>query len=354
MTPTFKPSLREVLPLEAQDAARSALRSRLELASSTPWFVRLLIGGGAWLASLFLMVFVALLLEPKDETVMLVLGLVLTGGAVFLRRLEPGLFFNQCALALGLAGQGLFTFGVADATKDVPTALAVFALEAVLLFVYPDFIQRALSACAASLALLYALFEGVSVALMDVGLVGLAALAHGLFLHQATLQARRWGEVVMPAAFGIITTLLCLLGVGAGLSELYGSDHTEVLRTGVTMGLAAVALYSAWRVLEETHHEPGGAAGVTVFAALSLLAVLTYRAPGVIAAVGVLLLGFHRRSVVLLGLAVAFLLGFGVNYYYDLDLSLLAKSLALLGGGLLLLGLRLFVLRRFPLAPEVP
>ena len=46
--------------------------------------------------------------------------------------------------------------------------------------------------------------------------------------------------------------------------------------------------------------------------------------------------------------ALVFLLCFGVLYYYDLSLSLLAKSGALVGSGLVLLGLRLFLLRRFP------
>ena len=77
--------------------------------------------------------------------------------------------------------------------------------------------------------------------------------------------------------------------------------------------------------------------------------------PGVIGAAGVLALAFHRRNEVMLGLAVAFLIGFGVLYYYDLSLSLLAKSGALVGSGLVLLGLRLFILRRFPATPaEVP
>ena len=62
----------------------------------------------------------------------------------------------------------------------------------------------------------------------------------------------------------------------------------------------------------------------------------------------------HRVSIlVLLGMAVVFILVFGVGYYYDLQLSLLAKSLTLLGSGLVLLGLRLFILRRFPAAEEV-
>ena len=92
-----------------------------------------------------------------------------------------------------------------------------------------------------------------------------------------------------------------------------------------------------------------------MFASLGLTALLTLNTPGVIGAAGILALAFHRRNTVLLGLAVAFLIGFGVFYYYDLSLSLLAKSGALVGSGLVLLGLRLFLLRRFPAATaEVP
>ncbi|ATB27889.1 DUF4401 domain-containing protein [Melittangium boletus] len=351
MTLAFKPSLREVLPSEQHERARAALESNQELVTSTPWFIRVLIGGGAWLSSLFLMIFVGMALSFAEKEGALILGLLLTGGAIVLRRSEPGLFLTQTALAIGLAGQGLFAFGMDSLVRNVPLALALFVLEVFILVVYPDLIQRFLSTCAASLALLYVLHQGLSIVVMDVGLVGLAALAHGLFLHQGTLQARRWGALVTPAAFGLVTTLLTLLLVGAWQGELFGDE--AVLRILVTMGLTTVTLYSAWRVLEELNTAPGGTAGVTLFVALSLTALLTFRAPGVIAAVGVVLLGFHRRSVVLLGMAVVFILAFGVNYYYSLELTLLAKSLALLGGGLVMLGLRLFILRRFPLAPEV-
>jgi len=351
MTLAFKPSLREVLPSEQHVQARAALASNQELVTSTPWFIRVLIGGGAWLSSLFLMIFVGMALSFAEKEGAVILGLLLTGGAIFLRRSNPNLFLTQTALAIGMAGQGLFFFGLDSLTRDIPMALVLFVFEAFILVVYPDLIQRFLSTCAASLALLYVLHHGLSVVAMDVGLVGLAALAHLLFLHQGTLQAGRWGPLVTPAAFGLVTTLLTLLLVGAWQAELFGDE--AVLRILVTMGLAAVTLYSAWRVLEELNTEPGGPAGVTLFAALSLTALLTFRAPGVIAAVGILLLGFHRRSVVLLGMAVVFILAFGVNYYYSLELTLLAKSLALLGGGLMMLGLRLFIPRRFPVAPEV-
>ncbi|RYZ53624.1 MAG: DUF4401 domain-containing protein, partial [Sphingobacteriales bacterium] len=55
--------------------------------------------------------------------------------------------------------------------------------------------------------------------------------------------------------------------------------------------------------------------------ALGLLTVMTLNTPGVLVAALMLTLGFHRRSRVMLGLAVAFLLTFGSFYYYDLRLT---------------------------------
>jgi hypothetical protein len=354
----FKPSLRDVLPAGLQEQARAALASSQEATASMPWFVRVLTGFGAWLASIFLIIFISIgVLGVGEEVGAIVLGLLLTGGAVLVRYAGSNVFLTQLALSSGLAGQGLFIGGVGALADEKLAALATVVLQLVLLFVYPDVIQRFLSALFGSTALLFLLRLTAPGVMVDVTLVGLTVLAHLLFLHQARLQSGRWRELVSPAGFGLVTTLLFSLVVRTWFHDIYGrasrEDATGLPAGVLTLGLAVVTLYSAWRVLEETDSEPGGTAGVTAFAALGLLAVLTLQTPGVIAAIGVLLLGFHRRSVVLLGMAVIFILAFGVGYYYDLQLSLLAKSLALLGSGLMLLGLRLFILRRFLAAEEV-
>jgi hypothetical protein len=356
----LQPSLRDVLPAGLQEAASAALASRRDATTGMPWFVRILIGFGAWLASCFLLAFLSLGVVVGKEVGAIVLGLLLTGGAALLRRTGNNVFLTQLTLSTGLAGQGLVIGGVgllATSAETEAAALATIGLGAVLLFVYPDAIQRFLSTLSASLALLLLLRLTAPGVLVDVALVGLTVLAHLLFLQQGKLQSGRWGALVTPAAFGLVTTLLSVLLLRTWFHDFYGDLNrhgSAELPPGVlTLGLAVVTLYSAWRVLEETGTDAGGTAGVTVFAALALTALLTLKTPGVIAAAGVLLLGFHRRSVVLLGMAVVFVLVFGVGYYYDLQLTLLAKSLALLGGGLVLLGLRLFVLRRFPAAGEV-
>ena len=173
------------------------------------------------------------------------------------------------------------------------------------------------------------------------------------FLQQAQLQQSSWRTLLSPVVFALAITLF-----GSLLARSFSDVVHELRELGMhsplallTLGLAVVTMYTAARVLQELGVEVSGAVGVTVFVSLGLTALLTLHTPGVIAAAGVLALAFHRRSVVMLGVAVAFLIAFGAFYYYDLSLTLLAKSLALLGSGAVLLGLRLFILRRFPAAP---
>jgi uncharacterized membrane protein len=362
----LKPSLRTVLsqlqaegvvlPERAEARALSVLERHRETTAGTPWFVRALAGFGAWLAALFILAFLALGVMWGKEVGATLLGLACCVTATLVRRGARGVFLSQLTLAFGLAGQGLMIGGVSELT-DSPEATAAFALLlfTVLLVVFPDAVQRFLSAWGMPLALLFLLRRVAPGLVVDVALVGIAALTHLLFLHQARLQRGPLGEAVTPAGFGFVTALLSVLMLRTfNLHEAISRESLVGLPPGVvTLGLAAVTLYTVLRMLDETDLEAGGAAGVTAFVALGLLALLTLQTPGIIASAGVMVLAFHRRNVVLLGLAVAFVLTFGVSYYYDLSLSLLAKSLALLGSGVLLLGLRLFILRRFPAASEV-
>lgn len=369
----LKPSLRDVLgelqaegtlPPDALDKALPALDTWWQQHGATPWFVRVLIGGGAWVASFFLLFCIGLLAGllgiHNEKGAFIVMGLLTLAFAVGVRRSSGHDFAVQVSLAASLAGQAAFAGGVGLIGKDslVSAAVALLLIQVPLVLLSPDRIQHFLSTVTAAGSVLYLLFEVGKWPAVQVALVVLAALAHAVLLYQGKLRGA-WERLASPVAFGLVCVFFAALLTDSffafrthRLLSLY-EEHVTLPSAIVTLGLASVTLISAYFMLDENELEVSGAAGVTVFAALGLTALLTLHTPGVIAAVGILALAFHRRSVVLLGLAVAFLLSFGTHYYYDLSLSLLAKSLALLGGGLVMFGVRLFVLRRFPAAaPE--
>jgi len=360
---SLRPSLRDViqgLQREGQldDHAEARALATLEVhqrtSTATPWFVKALAGFGAWIAAGFLLSFFGCTGLYKEEAALIVLGVLLCVSATFLRRSGQGAFLEQLALALALAGVGLITTGVAILARDesIP-AIAHFVVCAALLLTFPDPILRFLATLNMGGAALFLLWDGLGGVGLDVGILACAALMHGLFLFQSRLTAGSRGDLVGPVGFALASGIPGAL-LARGIPDVVGTflvDRAALPVPALTVGLTAITFFTAWSVMKELKLDPSGGAGAAVFAALTVTALLTPHTPAVITAVGLLTLGFHRRSNILLGLAVAFLLASGGWYYYDLGLTLLAKAIALAGSGLVFLALRLALTRRHPTAP---
>ncbi|WP_426745357.1 DUF4401 domain-containing protein [Myxococcus faecalis] len=337
----------------AESRARSTLEVHQRTSTASPWFVKAFAAFGAWLAAIFLLSFFACVGLWDEEEVFAVIGIVLVIAAVALRRTIHGVFLEQLTLALTLAGVGMAGVGVAQFGSDNAGVGAGLVLCLVLLFVYPDSTLRFLATLGAGAASLYLLLELVSGQVMDLGLLACTGLLHWLFLQQARLRTGKYGDLVGPVSFALACGLpaAMLTRLASFLVETHEWSLTLPMPL-LTLGLTAITLYTAWHIMREHDLPPSGAPGAAVFAALTLVAVLTVHTPTVICAVGLMALGFHRRSNLMVGIATAFLLASGAWYYYDLSVTLLAKALALMGSGLILLGLRLFLSRRFPQAPS--
>ncbi|MFP2907609.1 DUF4401 domain-containing protein [Pyxidicoccus sp. 3LFB2] len=359
-----RPSLQDVLstlqaegllPPDAEARARTSMEVHQRTGGVSPWFVNALAGVGAWVAAAFLLSFFGCVGILEEEAVVIILGLVICGGATGLRRAGQGVFLEQLALALCLAGTAMVVVGVGTAmNSEVAPAVALLVVGAVLLALFPDAIVRFLLTVAMAGAVLFLLWKALGMTGVELGLLGFAVAVHLLFLEQARLRQGRWGELVGPVAYALACGVMAALFSRRfiGMFDGFSSDRLIVTPEGMlTLGLTAVTLYTAWRVMKELELDATGVAGAAVFVALVLTAVLTLHTPALIAAVGLMVLAFHRRAALLLGLAGAFLLAAGGLYYYDLALTLLAKALALTGSGLVFLGLRTFLLRRFPAAP---
>ncbi|NBD14162.1 MULTISPECIES: DUF4401 domain-containing protein [Corallococcus] len=360
----LRPTMREVLEgltaeghvgAEVDARARTALEVRQKTVGASPWFVKALAGLGAWLSAAFMLSFFACVGLWKEEAALTGLGLALAVASVFLRRGTRGPFMEQLALALCLSGVGAFLSGLGIKELDMDLlALAGMLMGIALLATFPDVILYFLATvgiCVSGAVLAYQGLGGVGVDAWM--LVGATALC-GFLLFEPQLRRGPLGARVGPIAFALACAVPGWLlfrsieGAQQGFRYLFHFASDFVPRAGISLVLALLALGTGWRVLREQGLAGDKRAWVPAACALLLLTVMTLHTPGVLMAGLMLTLGFHRRSRVMLGLAAAFLLTFGSFYYYDLQLTLLAKALALVGGGLVLLGVRQFVLRRDP------
>ena len=323
-------------------AAEAALGRASAEPTPDPWYLRALTIAGAWVSANFMLSFLlgfTVLLE--SPLVFAGLGALLLGGALAMHTRVEGLYLQQIVFVVTLVGTAGLAGGIGAETESITGAsLVVLAAEAVVFVFYRDFARRFVAVVAAVVAVCVVLLvEDVPNALHAVS-AALAAGSAWLWLHEGRLVATGQGEQARPAAYGFV---LCLLGLLV-LSLL--ADATEVrfwwIDTAVIAGVLGVV---EGRLLREQGIPPTAPPALILFSGTVMLAVLTAWAPGILAAVLVLTLGFYRGNRLVAGFAVAALAGYVCVYYYDLDLTLLEKSGVLAASGVLLIGLRLALFR---------
>ncbi|HEU5098110.1 MAG TPA: DUF4401 domain-containing protein [Roseiflexaceae bacterium] len=325
-----------LLPPDSR-ATISSASGAADDALGNPWYVRVLVGIGAWIAALLLIVFLAggLRIITTGQSAISV-GLTLCAIAIALRRLSPAsVFAVQLALALSMAGQALFGGGVGSLARGVaPTMLAVVVLEIALIAVYPDIVHRFLSAVVIVGALVSLLLEwqlpGAIHAL--VGLLAAGALA--LWEAESALAAARAERLCRPIGYGLVVGLLGVLCLG--INDLVAIPHPWI--SGLLLMLVLLVL--EYRIVSRFERRAAVAVAAWLIGGTVLVCLPALWTPGILAAVIVVELGFARGNRLLLGLGIVGLVLFLSAFYYQLELTLLVKSLVLLATGLLLLGLR--------------
>jgi uncharacterized membrane protein len=333
----------ERLATDAADApARAALQPELE--THLPWFVRVPVGVGAWIATLFLLFFLGAVLRVENALLHVVAGAAIVVGAVYARHNSVSEFRKHAAIATSLAGQGLILAGVSELT-DSPriTAALMVVLSLALIVIVHDGLHRFLSTLAAAAgAYIVVLGEHPSSYGFEFVTIALAVIAALVWRYRVEHRNADVAEMLTPAGYALIVALFgtVLAGSVTHLRQL-SIDPGAAIRVGRGMTVAVMLLlaYFAWRINDE-HRMSGTRAGFAAISGVLVLGLATLSTPGIITGAAVIALAFDRRDRVLLGMGVLFLLVFGSMYYYSLHLTLLEKSGVLAGSGVLLLGIR--------------
>ncbi len=353
--------------LHAEGLVDSPFAPAPEAEARVPWTVRALLGVTGWLGALFFIGFLAALLgELWFDSPAALLGLGTLAGltSAALARSRGGELRAQFALALGLAGLGAMCIAAAELLDFRATAVAIAtgAIAGTVLWLNRDPVHRFLCALllgGAWMALCWTALLGEDAYLDRIfaprGNLGRVPLAEALGLAPPALGAvwlwlePRWragalAALLEPLAWALTLTTLVALGwtvlTGSARAaegiEIPGLAEAWLAAPGSGAVAAAMLGWTVWRLAGPLAPRRRG----LLLAAAALFVALTLPAPGLAAALALLLIGFATGERLLTALAVAFLLAFGAAYYYALALGLLAKSLALAGSGMALLALR--------------
>ena len=296
-----------------------------------PWYVRWIVGIGAWITALVLIALggaiVFALLELDDPGALAVFGIAyLVLGLALLKKEDSGVFAQQLGIATSAAGAALVTGGIAAEAESFWAGFIVAALlTAGVIAVSKDKILQFLVA-----ALTAGFYVGALIDNRTPYFIDLAALATpvGLFL------------LLRPPRRDLMPTAIALLGVFPILSlttvdGFYWARYTEqggTFAQALHVVLFLTLAFLHWRKSTDSKTK----IQVTAFAVIAA-SVCVLLPPGGSAAMLIMMLAFviGSRPFALLGAALQ--AQFIARYYYSLDMNLFDKSLLLMAVGALLL-----------------
>lgn len=320
----------------------------------SPWYVKVFVSIGVWIGSAValgaftLLVFAGL----KDPSTLGILGILLCGASIQLGRPKK--------LAMRAFGQILGVCGLIYAAllfdyNATPTLMLLAALFAMFWLLKPPFAGR-LGAFLGSLTCLF-LFLGAlwgapsyyySAPFFGAGwyvktalyCLGLLASVHYLVVMdgRAPISRRKpensWLEERFNLAEVLDSAVYACLIFFAAMTILIQIIPRDLYLIGMDASLGTAAVFAALTGLMGWRYP---AARLPALGLGSLLTVLGWFAPHLSMGFGLTLLAFHTGRNAFLGAAVAYLGCATWVYYYNLELSLLYKSLTLIGSGLVFL-----------------
>jgi len=319
-----------------------------------PWFIQILFGLSGIVASLFLIAFLSLLLfgiDGFDSVIaLLITGLVLSAAGFVLfinKQSRDNTFISSLALAISSAGQAYIAFALFDNNLSHPIDFWLFLIvQAVMTVIMPNRIYRLLGSIM-TLGLTVYLLNYYHLPEVSLGLLALITIGSNLSRYSLLQRIpSKWRadafDIIKALGYASALMLLCVsvYFIAAEHSHSLASYYGDTFRYNyyLAQGLLTLAsLYAAYLILKRYDVKLLSAAGLFIGGAIVLLGIISIYVSGLLATSLIIVIAIANSQRVLLGLGVTALVSYVFWYYYQLDTSLLIKSLSMLIVGLTML-----------------
>lgn len=312
--------------------------------SREPAYQKILLGVGAALAAFFTGAMIAALMSLIGLTsefglvvvgaVLLTLALITDQQVQAIDTAKPGTVHRLLAQVLYLTGAACLATGLAmlaDQFWMIPLAL-VF-LYALTLFLFRNQVRAAvcLTLTLVTLPLIYhSLVNGLVPAtwapLINNAYLSLLVATTAFLVH----RSRSHAHLTLELRAMVTALSLLIRNPFIRVTDILGPFDQYWIGGAIALGTIAL-LHLVSREFPSRRYEvlAAGSIGAIALAALG--------APGVLLALGILALGYHRADRFITGLGAVQIPVFLFLYYYDLQATLIQKSGLLVLGGLVLL-----------------
>lgn len=326
--------------------------------TSTPWFVQILSGFGAWIAAV--MFIITFFLAGGSYIFDSEIGAITMGAIlliiVFIVSIKSSqsksVFIEQLMLATSFSGHFLFFLGLSfknDYRIILSGSLAAI-LSLCFIFFYKNRIHKFIST-GIFLISIGAVLEELGLnpfSFIALFFVLIAALSSWMWMNESRFLTGKRQEIARPVQYAL--TLIFL--IGGGVVERYHMNFSSFKDNFdqpyeivpilpylqfVSAGLFLILAYVIISILQRLKVDWKSMAGIGLLAFALIITFIFHQSPSILAALIVLLIGIERGNRILVPLAIFALITFYSDYYYSMDMTLMKKSLILMGSGLVML-----------------
>ena len=309
-------------------AARATLAARVR--DDAPWYMQLVLGIGAWITAIAALFFVGMVMDlvldiDEPDAVIAVIGAVMFVASLWLLRHRPhGAFTAHAAVAFAIAGTLLAAAGVGMPAESLGWAtVATLPFAAAAIWQQRSLLLQFVVTSVTLILVTVAAWDHWDKLIVDLPAVfvpfGVALL---LYPPRYDVRPTAFALLILPLGFDIAAS-----GLGESTTLWFGWPAQ-----GMLLAVYAFLVAINWRRVTDRQGR------LLALAAALAAAVVTFLLPvGASAALVLLALAYTLGSRTLAAIGALLEIYFVWGFYWDLDESLLTKSIILMAAGAVLL-----------------
>ena len=311
----------------------------------TPWYIRFLQGFAGWLAAVFIMAFFgtffSFIFRQPTGGLVVSLGLICSVAGYVLIKLNRNDFIDHLGMAFSLSGQLLFAFGLFF-FLNVGTTTGAFILGAyqlLLAWIVPQYTHRLLSTAFGLFAILIGLnslgYFGIGTALVAVLFSFIWIKENDWGKHYITWEAIGFGAILTVIfSSGFLITGKYMLRDSFNINPGWLFEHAELLSS---LLIALLFVNVVFILLKEYKVKFDSKTALLSYIAAIGLIIISFKIDGISVGLLIIFLGFARHRIVLIVFGAFTVISFFSWYYYNLQATLLYKSIVLMLLGIAML-----------------
>lgn len=333
--------------LSDEQSQKAATILKEESMEHIPWFVQTLQGVGAWFATLMFILFFGISRIINTQEAYLITGVILLALSLSLsinKDEKQSTFISQLLLAMSLTGHVLFAVGLSMWVDSVTlTAGALVLLSLVFIRFYSGYLHRFLSVFVLLISMMVIAYDlEIGQIMPQLLLVAVTVFTAWMWVQESHYLVKPLHRMYRAIQYALVCALL--LGVGwldfDGPSYMIREEDLGMFSMNnnwvITIGISLTMLWVIHRIYQRQNLAWNSVNGLLLIVLALTLNAIFFQTPAITASLLVLMIGIERGNRILIPLAIVTLIFHIVRFYYLLDMTLLDKSILLMGSGLLL------------------